>query len=331
MVEQFVPKESKKFPGFYVIPGHPSIVISLDNRCIHTATGDKIEVKVNKFYGGYLYANGQAIHRLKCLAFKGPVVGYANMMVNHKDGNKLNNEPDNLEWVTAQQNAQHAYETGLRDDNVPILVKDAKTEEVVRYYSLWAAAKALRINAGTIHKWLNRRSRRINVFRNQYVIIREGEDWPVVTKEDLVRVVRGTPIPVMSINLETDEKIIHETIRDAGRALGLNGMTLTIYLSRCGYGESFKFRGYEFIRVEDPDLIRKMREASFKRLKRGKLTKRKPIPIKVTNLMTGEATNWESGEAFAKSIGVSKNTMQKGVYVGNGIWRGYKVVYLTEM
>jgi hypothetical protein len=53
-----------------------------------------------------------SVHRLIALAWLGPpLVG---MEVNHKDGQKLNNKLDNLEYVTKSQNALHAFSLGLR-------------------------------------------------------------------------------------------------------------------------------------------------------------------------------------------------------------------------
>lgn len=54
------------------------------------------------------------IHRLLMIAFS-PIENMENMQVNHIDGNKLNNNLSNLEWVTCEQNLKHVRENHLNN------------------------------------------------------------------------------------------------------------------------------------------------------------------------------------------------------------------------
>lgn len=60
-------------------------------------------------------------HRLSMITFKF-VEGFSELEVNHKDGDKLNNNIENLEWCSAQENIVHSIETELRDPKAKALI-----------------------------------------------------------------------------------------------------------------------------------------------------------------------------------------------------------------
>jgi hypothetical protein len=95
--------------------------------------------------GGYLtvrlFYNGKTeikyIHRLVATAF---VPNHMDKpFVNHRNGNKLDNRPKNLEWVTHAENIQHAHDLRLIPRVTERKVIDTSTKKV--YPSIKEASK----------------------------------------------------------------------------------------------------------------------------------------------------------------------------------------------
>lgn len=59
---------------------------------------------------------------------------YKKIPVNHKDGNKLNNNVDNLEWCSYSQNSKHAVDNGLFVPVIGCHTYNSKfSEDEIRY------------------------------------------------------------------------------------------------------------------------------------------------------------------------------------------------------
>lgn len=71
-----------------------------------------------------------SVHRLVASHFIPNPYGYP--QVNHKDGDKTNNSVSNLEWCSAEFNAQHALKTGLRKGFVHVDIRRAMLERVLQ-------------------------------------------------------------------------------------------------------------------------------------------------------------------------------------------------------
>lgn len=88
-------------------------IITKDGKIINKKRGNILKPQLNG--KGYLRVSiGKKLRFVHRLVAEKYIPNPNNLpQVNHKDGNKLNNSVDNLEWVSNKQNREHALKNGL--------------------------------------------------------------------------------------------------------------------------------------------------------------------------------------------------------------------------
>lgn len=126
--------------------------VSTDGR-VFSPLGEKRPYKCRGYWRVSLWKKGSSknelIHRLVACAFIPNPNKYD--MVNHIDGNKLNNDISNLEWCNASMNVRHAYEHGLIHPKTTRVIQYTKNmEKVKEWESIEDACKALHLNHANV-------------------------------------------------------------------------------------------------------------------------------------------------------------------------------------
>ncbi len=129
------------------IPGFPGYLATWAGEIWSMKLGRFLPQHFNKagYRQTHVLINGKyktvRVHRLIALAF---IPNPLNLpCVNHLNGEKDDNRPENLEWATHEQNCKHARDTGLNPSRVetPLWTYNIRTRELRFFESAHAAAR----------------------------------------------------------------------------------------------------------------------------------------------------------------------------------------------
>lgn len=171
------------------------------------------------------------LHRLMAFTFI-PNDDPEKIVVNHKDGNKLNNEIWNLEWMTILENIIHAGRTGLSPKCLGITLRNPLTGEIIKFDTLLSASLYVGISKDSMRKRYWKYNGLVFPEGYQYVKGHYSGEWvdPLdieLEKKHVDALLKSSKIVEVK-NLETGEIVEYPTMTEAGNSLGINIPTLSV-------------------------------------------------------------------------------------------------------
>jgi hypothetical protein len=103
------------------------------------------------------------------------------IQVNHKDGDKLNNNVSNLEWVTNSENQIHAHQTGLKKNGNELWNGKFSKEEIIKIKELkkngipqYKIAEIMRVSKSTISEILTGKRYKYFALTNEELTLKQN-------------------------------------------------------------------------------------------------------------------------------------------------------------
>lgn len=228
------------------------IVNNISTTYYITEDGKCYNEKTNKFLKGQNnYKNGYLSYNLtlpngnkkRCYAHRLVAIAYIpnphnKKEVNHIDGDKKNNNVENLEWVTSKENKRHALEKELKKQkHVFCFTKDKKL--VAEYKSIAEAARSVGISSSLIQQEVNKGIKALS----------GGFYWSYDKKiEKTIKYKNlGKAKPVNQYTKDGKFLMTYPSTGIAAKALNCNNS----HIGECCRGKIKSYKGFVFRYVED--------------------------------------------------------------------------------
>jgi NUMOD1 domain len=304
------------YNNYRLVPGYTNFAVSPNGQVINAHTLKKVAtIRKSDYYTDVLIYDplknkerNVKVHRLVALAWVKNPDNRKFYLVNHINGIKSDNRKENLEWVDYTGNIRHAFDNGLRTDNIPCRVRNVYTKEVTDFSSVSQAAVFMGVggarSAGHKERLVNRLKSRLINGQFEFRLGNDDTPWFYEDKDGPVEPSRY----ILNVVEEDGTPMTFHGIRDFIKYYKLWNMSSTsveMALKRMS-----EVRPGVVINVIDNYVVK---------------------PFQAKNVQTGEVFEEEHSRELAAKLGVCRKTIISLVKANsNRVCKGYLFRYKTD-